>query len=115
MKTPDEIVMFIDSLERHMLRRPSMYTSSPESLEDQLQLLESLRLFVVSDKPDSSVTSAYREYAQRVGKSGAMSFTGKRRNEIWHEFCQFFNGYLKSQGRIEEKKSRAKRQRRRAE
>jgi hypothetical protein len=115
MKTPDEIVAFIDTLERHMLRRPSMYALTPESLEEQLQLLESLRAFILSGQQNSSGMSAYREYVMRVGRSGAMSFTGKLRNDIWREFCKFFEGYLKSQGRSDKKKSNPKTKHRQGE
>jgi hypothetical protein len=115
VKTPSEIVGFIDDLQRHMLQRPSMYASSPESLEEQFGLLESLRAFIMSDQPGFPTNSGYREYAMQVGKCGAMSFTGKRRQDIWEDFCKFFRGYLKSQGRVKEKRSDWKSRRRRAE
>jgi hypothetical protein len=112
MKTPDEIVQFIDDMERHMLQRPRMYASNPQSLEEQLTLLENLRAFTISDQPGFPRDSEYREYATRVGKSGAMSFTGRFTNEIWGEFCKFFKTYLVSQGRVEQKKRKAKVKRR---
>ena len=82
MKPSAEIVKFIDDMQRHMLQRPRIYASSPQSLEEQLTLLENLRVFVLSDQPGFPTDSAYREYATRVGKCGAMSFTGKCTNDV---------------------------------
>ena len=115
MKTPDEIVKFIDDWERHMLERPDMYASSPQSLEEQLMLLENLRAFITNDEPGFPSHRPFQEYARRVGKCEAMSFTGMRINEVWSDLCKFFQAYLVSQGRVEDKrkKTTSKRQRKR--
>jgi hypothetical protein len=104
MKAPAEIVKFIHDMQRHMLQRPQMYASSPQSLEEQLTLLENLRTFVLSDQPGFPAERAYADYAARVGKCGAMSFTGRYSHEVWAKFCTFFKNYLVSQGRPQQKK-----------
>jgi hypothetical protein len=112
MRTAEEIVQYIDNLEQRMLKRPGMYAGSPQSLEIQIELLESLRAFILTDQSEPLHLSAYREYAQRVAKVGPLSFTVKRSNDIWHQFIDFFRGYLANQGRIKEKtSSRQKRKR----
>jgi hypothetical protein len=90
-----------------------MYATSPESLEEQLTLLEGFRSFVLSDDQEFLGFNRYREYTSSVGKCGALSFTARRRNDIWKEYCQFFRGYLVSQGRMAggEGTSKAKRRR----
>ena len=106
MKTAEQILQHVESIERGMLRRPQMYASSPSSLEEQLHVLASVREFILSDEDGFPRESAYREYSQRVGKVGVISFTHKCTQEIWDRFCKFFKGYLVSQGRAHERKRR---------
>ena len=59
MQTPDQIIDFIDQHIGHMLDRPHMYASNPESFEDNLTTLDQLRHLIVSGSADGYPFSGY--------------------------------------------------------
>jgi hypothetical protein len=64
VKSASEILEFIDSYYAHMVSRPTMYASSPDSFEDIIVVLEYLRAFILEDELQSS---GYSNFTANLG------------------------------------------------
>lgn len=69
MKSLEEITQKIDLTVQQMCLKPSMFASSPESLEEQFQTLFSLKLYIL----DLNESSLYTEQAKLLNKKNLFS------------------------------------------
>ncbi len=69
MKPTEEIIDKINLTINQMVAKPSMFASSPESLEEQFQALLSLKLFIVGDEESRLAT----EQAKLLNKKNLFS------------------------------------------
>ena len=94
MKTSEQIRAYLLDAVDHALRRPMMYHSSPESMEECFALIDDLLAFMAGD-----AHSPYTEYLVEQG-FGAMRFTtrlpgaGQAEGDRFRAFAQFFAAYL---------------------
>ncbi len=64
MRSPIEILKYLDEYYIHMLERPSMYSPSPVGMENTIQFIENLRAFILNDPQQSQL---YNEYLLSLG------------------------------------------------
>jgi hypothetical protein len=101
MKTAEELVKYIDHYMEVALERPSMYASSPQSLEDSFFLLVTILDFLYETKP-ANQTNSYQAFLQSKG-FGVGHYTRKyypqeklmaHDRQVFGEFATFFREFL---------------------
>jgi hypothetical protein len=103
MRSAKEILEYIDTFYRRALARPSMFASTPQSLEEKLSTLERLRQFILSDgqTPDPA-TDPYSDFLLAKGY-GVSQFTtsyyphhtlSDHDQMVFHDFCEFWKSFI---------------------
>jgi hypothetical protein len=99
MKSPEQIVEYIDQWIANSLDRPQMYAASPEALEGTVFVLEELRSFVVEQESSGPFRLfPYPAYLEAHG-FGCSTFTGASGNNTFEALVAFLRQYLISQNR----------------
>ena len=108
MNEIDIVLGYIDNYYRNAIQRPAIYFSSPESYEDVVMVLESMRDAVIPLKAKNDIGS-YADYLVLKG-FGSANFTSRYRldhaksdiniENLFKEYTHFLTGYLQSQGRL---------------
>jgi hypothetical protein len=103
MHTSKEILEFIDNMIDAMLKRPKMYASTPETLEEILTYFDIIRYFILSEaNSEAALESKYADFLRDRGYN-AMTFTAAARfpkpltNEdldLFQETSAFFKEYI---------------------
>lgn len=105
MKTALEVVGFIDEYVFHSLKRPAMYASSPQALEDILSFCDGLRNYIMEVPRDfmGDECTSYSSFLQSKGY-GAGTFTDPKKNEgltnsqVFKNLASHYEEYLKVRG-----------------
>ena len=101
MKSSGEVVKYIDNYMEMALQRPSMFASSPQSLEDSFFLLVTVIEFLLEMKPAKQVNS-YQAFLQAkgfgVGHFIRRYYPERRLSDqdqhVYAEFAKFFGEFL---------------------
>ena len=95
MKNAIEIVNYIDEYVFHCLKRPAMYASSPQALEDILSFCDEIRNFAmeVNEVFLGEGCTSFRQFLKSKGFE-AQAFTNAKENQGLNDF-EMFNKLVK--------------------
>ena len=105
MRTALEIVNFIDEYVFHCLKRPAMYASTPQALEDVLDLCDFIRNYImeVEEVSVGDGCTSFRSFLLSKGYGVGLFSTAKENeglsnSQVFIKLARKFEEYLKMKG-----------------
>lgn len=106
MKNAIEIVNYIDEYVFHCLKRPAMYASTPQALEDILRVCDEIRDFAmeVNEVFLGEGCTSFSQFLLSKG-FGRQTFTNAKENEglsdfqMFNNLAEIYSAYLNKKGK----------------
>jgi hypothetical protein len=108
MRSPIDVLKYLDEYYAHMLERPSMYSPSPAGMENMILFIENLRAFILNDPEQSQLYGRFLE-SLGYGAMGSSHLEGSDESisekdlMLFHRVADVLQQFLTKEGRRVEK------------